>query len=204
MTDVVQDDRLEEMWEQIQHMCDIAESRASRERMKKWAIDNEEDEERQRKWVKAQAEMRMKGQECKPEAKDALKGGIHPAQRIREAARPWCELWNRPHLADECPVQGIEALRWHREQLQDLLGFIPEGGYRCEDITITAEDLIGRTERARKRAPGGDAWRPSDLLRLPRAWWDMAAEVWNTRLEVGIVPGQWALCRTVLLEKPGG
>lgn len=71
------------------------------------------------------------------------------------------------------------------------------------DTGIDGSDVYMAMKRSRGKAPGPDAWRAEDFLRLPHQAFDKIAEIWAAVLRTGRLPQVWVDGRVANIPKAG-
>lgn len=146
--------RIEALSPVIDKLIEDSEAERRTRQLDKWRVDMEESEPRQRSWVKRQAAILEASHDSAP-AEEVLADPLHPALQVEQIAEKWSGWWNKAHPADRCDCTGEAALEWHRNDLADLLQFVPECGYPStwKGSPSTSSSTGPRRQGARQAAP---------------------------------------------------
>ena len=114
--------------------------------------------------------------------------GRHPALEVDRQAEAWCEKWrSRSHAGPS----GIAP----------FLAAAPRPA-RCGcDLRFSGADLRRAAAQMKGKSAGPDSWTAEALIRLPLAWWQHAATLWEAVLHHHRAPTAWCCGRTCLLWK---
>ena len=117
---------------------------------------------------------------------------VHPQLRVEKQAAELEELWN-PQDVDSRFAEVDQFLNW-----------VPEGGFACTTVNITAGALRRANRKGMGKAAGPDDWRADEWDKLPEDFWLKLAEVWELVLGGAPIPEQWLHVRCVMIPKEGG
>ena len=156
----------------------------------------------QRRWIKSRIQERqLSGAPVKKQVQEIK----HPFDQAVHTAGHWAEVWNAPHPADQGSRATIQdELRAKEQQVAEFLRWIPEGGFPFPSIKFDAERLRAIAREGQAKAPGGDDWRPADLVKLPMPWWQNYARLWERVTHLGACPKVWGDIVVALLDKDDG
>ena len=114
--------------------------------------------------------------------------GRHPALEVDRQAEAWCEKWrSRSHAGPS----GIGP----------FLAAAPRPA-RCGcDLRFSGADLRRAAAQMKGKSAGPVSWTAEALIRLPLAWWQHAATLWEAVLHHHRAPTAWCCGRTCLLWK---
>ena len=156
----------------------------------------------QRRWVKSRIQEEHQAQAPTKRQVHEVK---HPFDQAVHTAGLWTEIWNAPHPADGGTRDDLqEELDAKEDFIKEFLGWIPEGGYDFPTLRFEAHKLWAIAKEGATKAPGGDDWRPVDLVKLPLPWWEKFARLWERITQVGACPAVWADIVVALLDKDDG
>ena len=158
------------------HLIDSAFHRALQDLVCQYV--RQENEAGKQRW-----RLRVRDNECSLPA-----SGCHPAVEIDKQASIWNSRWE---ASDHAGVPGIAP----------FLAHIPQPGPCQIDFTFTADALRRAAARIKGKSPGPDAWTSEALTRLPPAWWQFAADLWNRAMALRRTPDAWTRGKTCLLWK---
>ena len=178
-------------------LCDVARETATLlaeqeklARLQRWKEVTRNDPVRIRSFVKQRADMAVEWASVPPQA-HSTPAGWHPAVAVQKAACDWTAQWSREALNDYASVDSI------------LAGVSrPPACSSC--LEFDAHELRKAMAVMKRKAGGADGWRPSSLLLLPTAWWQLAASLWRAVLQWCKVPSAWRHARVALIFKPNG
>ena len=115
----------------------------------------------------------------------------HPANAVHEQASTWTKKWN-----------SVQNHDW--AELSNLLQGVQRPQPCKVTMRVTAVQLQQNARAMSSKVGGADSWEARDLVRLPTAWWELAAAIWNRSLEQGRLPKAWCKAKVVLLWKKQG
>jgi len=139
-------------------------------------------------WVKRRAEVAMR---LAPTVDPVVTPVhyVHPAAKVQNEGEKWTRKWQNP--AQQPDLDAFDA----------ILANMPNREQHDGSFELTGDELKKAMHKMRRKAPGPDQWRASELTKLPSAWWHMFATLWNGVLASGVVPRQWQRSTIVLLDK---
>ena len=147
----------------------------------------------QRRWLRGCWSEHLRQQASAPPLLGEEKLAAHPQLQAEEQAAEWRARWQ---LAAASPSVSSEL------SFGDLLASLRR--LDCSLPVVTGAALRRRALQSRGKAAGADAWRASDLLRLPLPWWDCLADVWTVLLAGADPPLTWCRVVVALVPKPDG
>ena len=173
--------------QQVQQLIATLEEEEKQLRLEKWRSLVQCDPARVRSYVKRRADAALAVLQ-EPEEATKVKDKWHPAVAVEEQAERWTEAWCKPPGHDPAAIERI-------------LAAVPQPRPCTLQFEFSPGLLQDAMRAMRGKAAGADDWRPSEMLHLPSAWWDLASQLWSTILEVRRVPCIWKQAKVALLWK---
>ena len=156
----------------------------------------------QRRWIRSRLQQRADS--CAPTTRQVHEA-MHPFDQAVFSAGKWEGVWNKPHPADSFSSDCLEEeLMQKRQHIGEFLNWIPREGYAFPALVFCPKRLRAIAAEGAAKAAGGDDWKPSDLAKLPMAWWECFARLWEVMTRCGVCPKRWTDIMVALLDKDDG
>ncbi|CAE7667378.1 CTSD [Symbiodinium microadriaticum] len=156
--------------------------------LSKWRQKIQESPTRAITWIKHRVDLDMALQQP-PTLEAAMKGTVHPANRVREQGELWTRRWQTPSTEADLPAYRC------------LLHNLPQHPQVELDLIPTVQELKGAMGKMKSKAPGADDWQASMFLALPVDWWAGFQRLWAAVVTTVLVPSILAAAGSRVIAK---